>query len=360
MTPYIIVLLLFLLGFSAKKKNLFFYICSVCMLLIVALRAHVVGVDTETNIYVFENAIGDYHPTEPLWDAYVMLIRSITAEPQVFLAITAILTLVPLYILIYKKSEYILLSLFIYFILPNDQGYIFIMSGMRQAAAITLVLYMYHCFEKKKWIWVAVLVTAAFFIHNSSIIAFIGVLLVSFIKPNQTMASIMAVVAVLLMGLSFSMKDVFSIIENTNLMQLAFIEDYSSYATYLENEYNLTFFGTLNLVAPLLIMSVLIILNPKVLKTLYAKLYLFGAFFVILFSGVPMISRYFMYFIIPEMYVLPQIYRSKEMRNNKALCLILISYQVVILFLYLYFNNAHGLDYNIRRVAPYYFFFQKV
>lgn len=359
MFPYIFILLLFLVGFTAKKKKPFFYICAVCMFLVVALRAWVVGVDTETNIYVFQNSIGDYHPTEPLWDAYVVFMRSITDNPQIFLATTALLTLLPLYILIYKKSEFILLALFVYFILPNDQGYIFIMSGIRQAIAITLVLWMYHCFENRKWVWVAILVTAAFLIHNSSVIAFAGLLLAALVKPNQVTAAIIMVAALVFMGLSFSMKDVFSIIENTSLMQIAFIEDYSSYANYLENEYSLTFFGTLNLILPLMMMSALILLNPKVLDTLYARLYLLGAILITMFSGVPMISRYFMYFIIPEVYVLPQIYLSKEKKFNKTLCKILLFYQAVILFLYLYFNYVHGLDYNVRRVTPYFFFFEK-
>ena len=146
MLPYIIILFLFLFGFLAKNKKVFFYTCALCMFLIVALRASVVGVDTETNIFVFESSIEDYHITEPLWDGYVMLVRKLTDNPQIFLAITAFLTLLPICFLIYKKSEYALLSLFVYFILPSDQGFIFIMSGMRQGLALSVILLMYYAY----------------------------------------------------------------------------------------------------------------------------------------------------------------------------------------------------------------------
>ena len=328
------------------------------MFLLVSLRAYVVGPDTVHYIEYFLDAIKDRHPTEPIWDAYVMVFRSLTDNPQLFLSFTAFITFVPLFVFFNKKSEYVLLSLFIYYILPNDQGFVFSMSGMRQALALSLVLWMFHAFENKKWKWVAVLVTTAFLIHNSSIIAFIGILIASYIKPNRAIATVLVIASVFIMGLSFSMKDVFSYIDSTSLMQLAFIEDYSSYATYLDNEYSISFWGVVNLVLPPIIMSTLIILNPKVHNTLYARLYLLGSFLLIIFSGVPMISRYFIYFIMAEVIILPQIYNSNEMKINKLLCNILLLYHSIILFRYLYFDYLHGLDYDIRRVSPYFFFFE--
>ena len=233
------------------------------------------------------------------------------------------------------------------------------MSGMRQGLALSVILLMYYAYENKKWILMLCFFSAAFFIHNSSIIALIGLLLASFVKPGRITGFIVLIGSVIFMGLSLSMKDVFSVIEGTNLMQLAFIEDYSAYADYLSNEFNLSFVGRINLVLPLVLMSTLILLNPTVLKTFYARIYLLGAILVTMFSAVPMISRYFMYFIISEVYLIPQIYTSKEMKYNKIFCRLLLFYQAVILFLYLYLNNAHGFDYNVRRVAPYFFFFQR-
>lgn len=361
MIPYIVILVIFLLGLrvSQDKQKKFYILCCLCMFLLVALRAWFVGVDTQTYIKFFQLNEVESHATEPLWNLYLGWMVSITNNYQVYLAVSAFLTLIPLFFLIWKKSEMALLSLFVFFLLPNDQGYIFVMSGIRQALAITMVLWMFYAFENRKWIWVVVLSVAAFLMHNSSVMALLGLLVVSVIKPNQITMTILLLVALVLMLFSYSMGNVFAVIGGTSLINLAFIEDYSSYATYLVNEYSQTFISKLFLIAPLLIMIGLLLLNKEILSTLYGRLYMFGSLLLIVFSGVPMISRYFMYFILLEMYLVPQIYNSKEFKYNKAGCVVLLVFHFLILFIYLYVNYSHGINFSLRRVAPYHFFFER-
>ena len=356
MTPYFFVLILFFIGLNARKKKPFFLLCALCMFLIVALRAYSVGTDTQTYLrwFVYKTYV---HDTEPLWDQYMMSFRSITDNTQLFLAFSAGITLIPLFYLIYKKSSYALLSLFVYFILPNDQGYIFTMTGMRQALAATIVMFEFYAYEKKKWIVVPLLAVTAFFVHNSSIIAALGLLIMSFVKINKKIGVILLLISVFLMLVSVSTADIFSLISKSQLINIEFIEDYSSYSTYLEGEYNITFVQTLFLVIPIIMMIILLLQNPKVLETIYARLYIFGGVLLCAMSQVPMISRYYMYFILTEVFLIPEIYRSRENINNKQLCVTLIVMQAVILFWYLYVNYRNGLSWSVRRVTPYYFFF---
>lgn len=360
MIPYIVILILLLAGLGAKKRKrkTFFLIGCGSMFLLVALRAWFVGVDTHTYIGYFLGDKMDMHDTEPLWQLYLNIMTSLTHNVQLYLATSAALILIPLFVLISKRSEYALFSLLIYYILPNDQGFIFVMSGMRQALAVTFILWMFFAFENKKWIWVTVLASAAFLTHNSAIVAIVVMIVANLIKPGRTAVIIVMVVAILAMLLSYTVADVFSLIENTDLMQLAFIEDYASYSDYLTGEYDMSFMDKVFLVLPPMLMSLLLLLNPSVLKTVYARMYLFGAILLIVFSGVPMISRYFMYLILLEIYLLPQLYYSKECKNNKVICIGLISVHVIIFILYLYFNDIRGIDYTMRRVAPYHFFFE--
>lgn len=361
MIPYIVILFLLLSGLAAKKRNRkkYFWVGCASMFLLVALRAWFVGVDTVTYIGYFTGDKVDSHLTEPLWQLYLGIIAALTNNYQIYLATSAALILIPLFVLISKRSEYALFSLLIYFILPNDQGFVFVMSGMRQALATTLILWMYYAFEKKKWIWMTAFGVAAFLTHNSAIVGILGLIAANFIKPGRTALIIVSIIAVLAMMLSYTVADVFSVIANTDLMQLAFIEDYASYTDYMVGEYTMSFMDRVFLVFPPMLMMLLLILNPIVQKTLYARMYLFGAILLIIFSGVPMISRYFMYFILLEIYLLPQLYYSKEYKNNKLLCVSLIVVHIIVLILYLYFSYIHGVDFNVRRVAPYHFFFER-
>lgn len=332
--------------------------CFICMFLLVSLRAWFVGVDTQTYIEYFLDYKTDTHETEPLWQLILNTIKAFTGNVQIFLATTAALILIPLFVLISKRSEYALFSLFIYYILPNDQGFVFVMSGMRQALAITMILWMFYAFENKKWIWVVVLASAAFLTHNSSIIAVLFLIVANLFRPGRKTMVIIVGLGVVLMLLSYTVKDVFSLIENSSLMQIPFIEDYASYSDYLIDDYKMSFMDRVFLIMPPILMTILLLLNPTIMNTLYARLYLFGAIMLIIFSGVPMISRYFMYFILMEIYLLPLLYHSKEYRNNKLLCILLIFVHIIVFLLYLYFNDIRGVDYNMRRVAPYHFFFE--
>ena len=356
MTPYFFVLILFLIGFNARKKKPFFLFCALCMFLIVAMRAYSVGTDTQTYLRWFVDKTY-IHSTEPLWDLYVMFVRSQTDNTQLFLASNALITLIPFFYLIYKKSSYALLSLFVYFILPNDQGYIFTMTGMRQALAATVVMFEFYAYEKKKWLVALLMATIAFSIHNSSIIAVIGLLIMPFVKITQKTGVVVLILSAVFMVVSVSVADVWSFISNSQLMKLEFMEDYANYATYMIYDYNITLGSTLFLVVPIFMMITLLLLNPSVLETIYARLYILGGSLLCAMSQVPMVSRYYLYFILTEVFLIPQIYNSTNNKNNKQFCVILITFQTVILFLYLYHNYENGLNWNIRRVTPYYFFF---
>lgn len=356
MIPYVFILILFLIGFKTKEKKLYFFLCALCMFLLVALRGYSVGTDTQNYLRFFGDEIIT-HMTEPLWEVYMLFVRSLTDNGQIFLAVTAALTLVPFFFLMKKQSSYALLSLFVFFILPTDQGFIFTMSGMRQALAATIVMFEFYACEKRRWIMMALLAVAAFCVHNSSLIALVGLLIMSFVKIKRKTIIVLFVVSVLLMLVSISVADVFSLFQHTWLFQLAFMEDYYIYTTYMVLEYKMTFVRTIFLIVPIFVMFFLLFHNPQVLETIYARLYILGGVFLCAMSQAPMVGRYFMYFIMTEVFLIPQIYTSNSYKYNKPVTLVLLIIQAVILFWYLYVNYANGLDWSIRRVTPYYFFF---
>lgn len=104
---------------------------------------------------------------EPLFAAYVAIIKNITANNQVFLFITALFILCPILILVYRHSDNPIMTLIVY---ASWVLYHFSFSGIRQAIAVGVIciasLYM---FRKRLLPFVAcVLIATA--IHTSALL----------------------------------------------------------------------------------------------------------------------------------------------------------------------------------------------
>lgn len=361
MIPYLFILLLFFIGLKYKTKSneyVYFVLCGVLLLLLTSLRDVNVGIDTLHYRYEF---IDKYErPLEPLWVLFRNGIRTITVDFQLFLTIVAVSTLLPIFLFFKHESKYILLSLFIFYILPSDMGYVMTLNQIRQAFALSIILWFYIVFKQKKWIFSILLGLGAFFIHNTAIIPIVGVLLVQTFDINKRIFIPLLSVLSLLAFSSFNFSQFFSLIEETSLMEIEFIEKKSSYADYLSAEFSLSFFGTILLIGPPIILSILICLNHDKCPKLYAKLYLIGTIFICLFAQVPMIKRYVSYFLVLETVLFPYLWNIPDQKYNKIICKSLIALQVLNFVLYLYFCNKMGLNsiYS-REIAPYHFFFEQ-
>ena len=102
---------------------------------------------------------------------YCKLVGSIWNNVQFFIFVSAFLSLLPIYVLIRKKSENSVMSSFVYLGLP---AFLMVYSGIRQSLAIGLCCLAVDYIQRKKIVKFILLIIAASFLHSSVLIFLIA------------------------------------------------------------------------------------------------------------------------------------------------------------------------------------------
>ena len=140
---------------------------------LLALRDFSVGADLVTYRQIFENcqmtSFGNL--SEMQWELgytiYNKLVSMISENFRVFLIVTALIVLLPIYFLYSKERRYALLSILLFINMPC---FLMIFSGLRQAIAISIGVLIYLMLENKKYVLSALLFAVAVFFHSSAIV----------------------------------------------------------------------------------------------------------------------------------------------------------------------------------------------
>lgn len=169
------------------------YICianTIQIFLFFALRGMYVGNDTDNYVNYFNMAVAnpnlalEYDYFEYGFRAFVCLIVKFTNNPQIFLAITGLITILPYSILVYKYSNDCILSFFAY---STMEFILFAMSGMRQNVATCFVSISFILFfqnnKKSKVLSLFFLLIASTF-HYSAL-AFLLLYIISFFDLHK-------------------------------------------------------------------------------------------------------------------------------------------------------------------------------
>lgn len=149
--------------------------------LVLALRSPYCGVDLlgggylDTFVQMTDKSwdeLSAIEKFEPGWSAYCKLCSYITNDPQMFLAITAAITVGPIAWMIYRYAH----SIFLAFVVYVSFGlYLFAFSGIRQALALSITFFASHFVLQKKHLFLfVILVLLASLIHSSAIIFLIA------------------------------------------------------------------------------------------------------------------------------------------------------------------------------------------
>jgi len=155
------------------KKSLFLFF--IFFYILFAFRSYTVGNDTKAYIDIF-NFLKDYtwlqlkkgHGRYEMGFLYYMkLLSCINAHPQILFIITGIVVIISFYKLILKYSNFMLLSVFLFFTMRifDDS-----MNILRQCLAISFIIYSYKYLRKKKLFLFAFWVLVAFLFHKSAIV----------------------------------------------------------------------------------------------------------------------------------------------------------------------------------------------
>lgn len=156
-----------------KKQKIFFFVAFIQLFLFLGLRRIDVGVDLQ-NYIPFLNRVINFNYEElftigfePGYNVYCRIIMGIFDNKQVFLIITAAITLLGAGYFIYKNSKNYFFSIFIY---VTFQFYIFLFSGLRQSIAISILLLSTKFIKERKLIKFIILVFLAGMFHKSAFI----------------------------------------------------------------------------------------------------------------------------------------------------------------------------------------------
>ena len=156
-----------------RRQKIFFFVAFIQLFLFLGLRRIDVGVDLQNYIPFLKRVIEFNYKElftigfEPGYNMYCSIIMGIFKNEQIFLIITAAITLFGAGYFIYKNSKNYFFSIFIY---VTFQFYIFLFSGLRQAIAISILLLSTKFIKERKVIKFVILVLLAGMFHKSAFI----------------------------------------------------------------------------------------------------------------------------------------------------------------------------------------------
>lgn len=302
------------------------------MMFICGFRAYDVGVDTH-NYVAYASMQGDV--SDYKWGPFYLIIKYFAGffdnNQTAFLIIMAMLTYIPLAIVIKNKSEYPALSVLM-FIIPVANYFVQSFNICRQSIAIVFVLIAALLIEKgKKWQSLGVFVLC-FLIHPYSFIALV-IFLFDRIILSKTKVTVVIIVTMLL-GLVGTLTGIQDVL---NLLMLAtsdssseLISKLGKYGDY-EIAASFSIVGQLSHMLPLSAMCFLGA-NEKTMKTILYKMMFAGCVLTNILVSVIFCERIASTFTIAQLIAVPYIYKTSNKFNRRMLILLIIG--TALLFLY--------------------------
>lgn len=170
----LIVYLIYNQAQNDKQKKWLFILGCLGLWLFVGLRSNDTGNDTVGYIKHFQNivnirwdGIAEAYTKDHGFYYFIKLIRSITSSTMVFKLVTAFASLIGVFDLCYRNTKRPVLALYFYVTIGN---LFFIMTGMRQAIAMSICLLSIRFIQKRKIIPFVLLILLAAQFHHSAYI----------------------------------------------------------------------------------------------------------------------------------------------------------------------------------------------
>lgn len=215
-----------------NKQKVVLYIFFAILLALLMLRHRSVGVDISNYLAMFNQTsrvsfekLFKLHESEQGYFLLNKIISLFTTDTQWFLAIMAMVTVVPYAVFFIRKSENAVLSIAVFITLSN---FSMLFSGIRQSIAIAIVLISYYFVKNKKLLWFIFFVLLAFTFHKSAIIA---LLLYPFYHMNITRNKLFIFAPITITILIFN-KPIFEFL-NQFMNELGYEYEYESTGAYM-------------------------------------------------------------------------------------------------------------------------------
>ena len=343
-TIFIIVLMYYIIKFSKikHKEKVFLKITFIILFLLLALR-------NEYHFYDIQNYIRGFNlikemplkdafeviNAEPIYIILVKLISFFSFNERIFLGITSLLSLIGPYLFIKRNSKNYLMSVIMYI---GFGFYILTFYAIRQAIALSLLLYITKFLTNKNYIKFTVGVIIATLIHNSSIIFIFNIFLTK-IKMSNIINYFYIVIAFIVLFMS----------ENINNFIITFF--YSEYINYESKSSGINLFI---LISSLLIFCIFLknvnkydFKNNSIENISINNIYFSGILQILAINNgiiARLINNSYIFIILIFPYVITNNKKNKNIVNILATTIILV---VTIYLLYSYPLELQYLIMNI-------------
>ena len=264
---------------------------------------------------------------------YCKLVATIWNNQQFFIFVSAFLSLLPIFIVIYKKSTNSIMSSLIYLGLP---AFLMVYSGIRQALAIGLGCLAIDLVQRKKLIRFILLVTALCFIHYSAFILFIAYP-IYYLKISKKTRWITLLVIPVVYVLRYQLFDLFSKL---------FKEDATAYET---GAYTL-----LLVFCAIYVFCIVFCKDGDLEQNGYMNLFFLACIFQTFGPIHNLAMREGYYFMIILVLLLPSVISNMKIKTNNVIAGLSVSTAFAVYALYAISSSTWAMAY------PHYFFWENV
>lgn len=306
------------------------------ILIIIGFRGKFVGIDTITYWNGFKYSIdGSKADYEILFTQLKYLIEKFSPE-TLYIFWTSVIALVPLFIIIKRKSINPILSCILFLIF--NSGFGFYMTGIRQSIAISLCMHSLFLidFEKRKNILLSISIIAiSMLIHSSSVICLL-LISASYIGIKKYLKYTLLILSAL-WGFSGGIN-LFSYIpkfESLGIFKMQ-IEGYSAYSM-IEQSLNIN--GIISLILPISIFAYFIIKYSS--DSPQQRIFLYSVILSNIFINTPFLPRVFSYGTILMIILLPNSYMFF---TKQAKYVITIMIFLLFVFFLVYGTKDFGIE----------------
>lgn len=363
MIIFFIILFFLIINKDNKNSGPFFMIV---LILLSSLRSESVGADVERYVEVF-NGGGHQEDIEGLFYLVTDSLRFLGISSQIYLAVMACMILIPVFYFIKSKSVATTFSILIYFCLTGDSGYVFTNSGIRQSIAVGLVLIAYLYMEKvenkkftesvKYCILAFGIFALAFGFHSTSVMGLlIGTLafFCNFRKKTWAFLFVFGFIFTFIISLDSILPllnlvsiDLFSDATDKYNRVYEFYDDVRGPVAKFYTAYPITFIALFSI-------------YKNMYKGYLERVFYIGSFLLLIFNGIPIVNRVFLYFTLIQIVLWPNCYKRLSNKKEKLifnLGLLLF----IVMFIYDNFHSyrLYEATHTITNSVPYEFFFEK-
>lgn len=319
-----------------NRKKFFLYGSFIQLFLFLSLRAIDVGIDLPNYFYFFDkcNQLGwseiFSYRYEPLYIIYTKLIANLLNDKQIFLIITAFLSLIgPFYIIKrYSKNYFLSVFLFITF-----QFYTYDFYILRQVIAMSILLLSLKYVEERKLIKFTIMVGIATCFHTSAFLFIIVYWLSQLEIDNKKMFIIVGILmAILLFG--------------DSIIDIVLNIVYQHYIGSIGEEGGYFYFSVLLIVFMFTTLVKQSFYKQQKTNLLWYNILIIAMFIQLFAIQKPIISRVTIYYSISLIIVLPNAIQCLKEKNLRMLINMIICLGFFAFYLTRLSNKITYIDYH--------------